>query len=382
MQNQSTIFNIDKDTLLKALKDIQPLITSKSPELFIAISPNTIQLSNATMLERTHMLVTLNGIKTEGNDIVVAIQANSLLNLLSSINDKSIEVSVNEQYFTVQTADGKFNIGTLDILHLVSKAHEDPLNNPQIVEIAASTIQKGINKTRFAITNDILRPAMTGVLMKAQGCTISFVATDAHKIAICELPNHKNIQAELILPPTLLKLLKNKLPLLGDTAIKISYDDKAMRLNIGDNIEVYTQKIDKPYPDYKAVIPIDPPNTLTVNRRNLLYTINVLSIFANKQGKVAMKLDDSQLRLETGDTDTNHAQMKCRMESYVGEQMQILFLIKTLQKCIMQINGEKVQIKIQGIHRAVMITAAEQPSDDDAVMTIVLMPMMQNHCNY
>lgn len=46
-------------------------------------------------------------------------------------------------------------------------------------------------------------------------------------------------------------------------------------------------------------------------------------------------------------------------------------------KCIKQINAGKVQIKTQGIHRAAMITAAEQPSDDDAVMTIILMPMMQ-----
>jgi len=46
----------------------------------------------------------------------------------------------------------------------------------------SSSLVTAINKAIFAVSNDDLRPAMTGVFFELDKKSISFVATDAHRL--------------------------------------------------------------------------------------------------------------------------------------------------------------------------------------------------------
>ncbi|MCG7860108.1 DNA polymerase III subunit beta, partial [Flavihumibacter sediminis] len=49
-------------------------------------------------------------------------------------------------------------------------------------EMTSSALVTGINKTLFAVSNDDLRPAMTGVYFELDKNFVQFVATDAHRL--------------------------------------------------------------------------------------------------------------------------------------------------------------------------------------------------------
>ena len=48
--------------------------------------------------------------------------------------------------------------------------------------MTSNALVTGINKTLFAVSNDDLRPAMTGVFFELDKKFIQFVATDAHRL--------------------------------------------------------------------------------------------------------------------------------------------------------------------------------------------------------
>ena len=48
--------------------------------------------------------------------------------------------------------------------------------------MTSSALVTAINKTLFAVSNDDLRPAMTGVFFELDKNDVQFVATDAHRL--------------------------------------------------------------------------------------------------------------------------------------------------------------------------------------------------------
>ena len=67
-----------------------------------------------------------------------------------------------------------------------------------------------INKTLFAVSNDDLRPAMTGVYFELTPTSIQFVATDAHRLVRYKRTDVKCPKTEsFIVPKKPLNLLKN-----------------------------------------------------------------------------------------------------------------------------------------------------------------------------
>ena len=72
----------------------------------------------------------------------------------------------------------------------------------------STSIAEGISKTLFAVSNDELRPAMTGVYFQLDDNGITFVATDAHKLVKYNHSEIKGGNASFIVPKKALNLLK------------------------------------------------------------------------------------------------------------------------------------------------------------------------------
>jgi len=56
------------------------------------------------------------------------------------------------------------------------------IDNAHTVHMPAPILAEAISKTIFAVSNDELRPAMSGVLVQLGDKAVTFVSTDAHKL--------------------------------------------------------------------------------------------------------------------------------------------------------------------------------------------------------
>src|SRR4029079_6780508 len=110
----------------------------------------------------------------------VCIPARILMDSLKNIADQPLTFNIDKNFSIEITSDnGKYKV-----------MGENPDNFPKepaaddttSFTMSASALLTAINKTLFAVSNDDLRPAMTGVFFELDKKEIKFVATDAHRL--------------------------------------------------------------------------------------------------------------------------------------------------------------------------------------------------------
>src|SRR6478672_10284686 len=191
--------------------------------------------------------------KTNGR---VCIPSKILIDSLKNIADQPLTFNIDKNYAVEITSDnGKYKV-----------MGENPDNfpkEPTSDDTTAFTMPSGalvtaINKTLFAVSNDDLRPAMTGVFFELNKDYIQFVATDAHRLVRYKRTDVSCPKNEsFIVPKKPLNLLKNALPL-NEDEITVSYNSNHLFVKHGTT-QMSCRLIDARFPDYKVVIPADNP---------------------------------------------------------------------------------------------------------------------------
>ena len=203
-----------------------------------------------------------------------------------------------------------------------------------------------INKTLFAVSNDDLRPAMTGVYFEMDKKGLQFVATDAHRLVRYKRKDVSCPKSDsLIVPKKPLNLLKSALPA-NEDEITISYNSNHLFVNHGTT-QMSCRLIDARFPDYKVVIPVDNPYKLTINRNDFQGALRRVSIFSNKStNQVVLNIHGSELQLTAQDVDFSfegNERMKCQ---YDGEDLAIAFNARFLIEMLASADSDEVRMEL------------------------------------
>ncbi|MFZ4261439.1 DNA polymerase III subunit beta [Sphingobacterium sp. HJSM2_6] len=370
-------FIVSTSILLKQLQAISGASSSSTVlpilENFLFEIKDNILTISATDLQ-TSMVTNLQiEAKEEGR---VAMPSKILIETLKTLPDQPVafSVDINTLAIEISAGDGKYKLSG-------ENADDFPkipvIDNISTVSIAAPTLLEAINKTIFAVSNDELRPAMSGVLVQLSEQSTTFVATDAHKLVRYR---RTDVGAEkptsLILPKKALSLLKSSLPS-DDVTVSIEYNTTNAFFQFG-NINLICRLIDERYPDYEAVIPRLNPNKLTVDRNLFLNTLRRVVIFANKTThQVRLKISGSELHISAEDLDFSneaHERLSCQFE---GEDMEIGFNAKFLVEMLNNLNCEEVVLEMSTPNRAGLLVPAIKADHEEILMLV--MPVMLNN---
>lgn len=303
----------------------------------------------------------------------VAIPAKILLETLKALPTQPINFKVDMGNFGVEitSAYGKYKIAGEDG---ADYPHLAEANEVDSVEVPAYVLHNGINKSIFATSNDELRPAMTGVLVQVDFNSVTFVATDAHKLvkyAFSNIPS--DVNTSFIVPKKALNLLKNALPT-GDDKVIVSFNKNNAFFNF-DNVKLTCRLIDARYPDYNAVIPQNNPNKMSITKSDFQHSLKRIVIYSNKTtNQVVLNLSDGSLTVSAQDLDfSNEAteQLPC---SYDGESMAIGFNAKFLVEMLNTLDSDQVVLELSNPGRAGLLLPSEQKPNEDLLMLV--MPVM------
>src|SRR5450631_1113368 len=152
----------------------------------------------------------------------VCIPAKILLDSLKNISEQPLTFTIDKNFGVEITSDnGKYKV-----------MGENPDNFPKepVADVTnaftmpSSALVTAINKCLFAVSNDDLRPAMTGVFFELSDKGITCVATDAHRLVrFTRLDVACPKTDTFIVPKKPLNLLKGALPS-NDDELQISYN--------------------------------------------------------------------------------------------------------------------------------------------------------------
>ncbi len=369
-------FSVNSSELLKKLNvalgavspnPVMPILEDFKFELQEGVL--TVSASNLGTTVETKIKV------TELEPGAIAISAKLLTETLKSLPEQAITIELNQENYLVAITSsyGKYNMAANNVDDFPKMPIFD---NVKSITFATDVMYFAINRALFATSNDDLRPSMTGLYMDVDHNKLTFVATDAHKLVKYVYNGlESEVSGSVILPKKTLLLLKSILG--GNSEVSISFNNDFVFFIIGDTI-VSGRLISGSYPDYNAVIPLNNPNKMTINRLDFLNSVKRIAIYSNKTtNQIVLKLEKERLNLFTQDLDfSNQAEesLPCQFE---GEPLSIAFNAKFLQEMLSVMEEDEVVLELSTPNRAGLIIPVESSTEEQ--LTMLIMPVLLNY---
>ena len=370
-------FSVSSSELLKQLQIASGAIGSNPVlpilEDFLFTIDNKKLTIAATDLE-TSIATTIEVLADD--NFSVAIPAKILLDTLKALPAQPVTFTVNDDNWGIEITSsyGKYKLAGENGSDFPSIPEPDSV---ETVKINSQYLLEGINNTVFATSSDELRPAMTGVYFQIENNKLVCVATDAHKLV--KFTTHHlagEVSTSFIVPKKALNLLKNALP--ANDGVTMSYNKANAFFSFG-SMHLVCRLIDARYPDYNAVIPVDNPNQMSVNRSDFQNSLKRIAIYANKTtNQVVLDISDKSLTVSAQDLDfSNEAteQMAC---NYEGGPMKIAFNAKFIVEMLGVLESDEVKMEFSTPSRAGILTPVEEQNNDREILMLV-MPVMLNN---
>lgn len=368
-------FIVSSSALLKQLQQINGVIGSNNvlpilEDFLFEIDKNklTVVATDLETVMKIHMDIEA---KDSGR---VCIPAKILMDSLKNLPNQPLTFDIDKNFSIEITSDnGKYKVMGENPDNFPK---EPPADDTTAFKVSSHHLLTAINKSIYAVSNDDLRPAMTGVFFELEKNGVTTVATDAHRLVRYRLNNVKCTKSDsFIVPKKPLTLLKNSLPD-NEDELTVSYNSNHLFVNHGD-VELSCRLLDARFPDYKVVIPGDNPYKMTINRTDFQAALRRVSIFSNKSTNlVTLAISGSELQLTAQDVDFSfegNERMACQ---YDGDDITISFNARFLIEMLSATDSEEVRLELSTPTKAGLIKPVEQEENEDLLM--LAMPLMSN----
>lgn len=367
-------FVASSNTLLKHLQSISGVVASNNllpiledflfvlEEGKLTVSGTDIDISMTTSLS------------VESNDkAIIAIPAKMLLEILKTLPEQPLTFTIDPNSFNIElkSAYGKYK--------LAGENGEDfpkipDIEDVQELEISSESLFRGISYTQLAVSDDEMRPAMTGILFQFDENGLTFASTDAHKLVRFRKTDVKTEEvSKFILPKKAAGLLKNNLG--GENVnVQVAFNQKNAFFRFG-NMQITCRLIDAKFPDYNSVIPVENPFKMLIDKKDFQNSLRRVTIFANKStSQVSLKISGSELIISGQDIEFSNEAQETLTCTYEGDDIEIGFNARFLVEMLSTLETDQVAINLSAPNRAALVFPESQEENEDILMLI--MPLM------
>ncbi len=368
-------FNIDGKVFQQQLQAVNKVISSK----------NALSILDNFLFEVENGWLTITGSDQENivtarvevmdceGEGAVALPAKTLLEITKEISNQPLSFNYNNTTGEVEVVflNGHFSFMGInaDEYPRGEKAEEDKVE----IEVPASVILKGIEKTIYAVSLETIRPMMTGIYWDIHEGDITFVASDTHKLVrYINTDVNPGISRGFIMPAKPASILKG---ILGkeDQAVKVTIGTKGAKFEFGD-YTLTCRFIKGNYPNYTRVIPESNPFVVTIDRAAFLNAMRRVAIFASKASNlVKLEITQGSIRLAAQDLDYGTSAEERVMCDYQGNDMTIGFNSVFTVEILNNLGGETVLVKLSDPARPGIFEPLEQAANENIVT--IQMPM-------
>ena len=369
-------FIVSSAALLKELQMLGGVINSTNTlpildNFLFEINGNSLTLT-ASDLETTFS--TRIAVESESNSMV-ALPARLLLDTLKTFPEQPLTfIKTEKNTVEISANNGKYAVAYVEGNEFPKAAQ---VNDAKTTLIQSDILYTAINSTLFASGNDDLRPVMSGVFFQFSTESLTFVATDAHKLVKYTRSDVTATDtSEFIIPKKPLQLLKGILQ--GSISeISIEYNDTNAQFRFGDSA-LTCRLIDGKYPNYEAVIPKENPNQMQVSRVSFLNSVRRVSIFSNKTThQIRLKIAGAALQISAEDFDYSNSAEERLDCDYQGDDIQIGFNSRFLIEMLNNMECDQIKLSMSLPNRAGILTPLDNTEEGEHI-TMLVMPVMLN----
>ena len=162
------------------------------------------------------------------------------------------------------------------------------------VTLSFGSLQRMVEKVRFAVSMEELRLQLQGALLRPKGTGLEMAATDGHRLALAEIEEAKveaGFEQVLVSKKVLDELGKLDAP--ADASVTITRGTNHLAFILGGR-KVYSKLEDRRFPDYEKVISKENDRKVVVDREGLLGAVRRMSLLSGDRTKAVSVRFDSQ----------------------------------------------------------------------------------------
>ncbi len=219
---------------------------------------------------------------SSSEDGVVTVPAKLLAEFVSNLpKGEIVEISSKDTKVTISA--GKYS-STIN-----GAVADDFPELPEINEESAVTFKMGIdefkvsvNQVIIASSNDLTRPALTGVYFNTDKDVLAIAATDGYRLTEKKIIEKVKSEVKAIVPSSSLQEVLRSIPESAEE-IEISFNEDLVRFRF-DEVEVISKLIDASFPDYRSLIPKDNKVKTSLNREELIRVTKLAALFSRSVG--------------------------------------------------------------------------------------------------
>ena len=371
-------FTVSSSALQSLLSTTGKVISNKSslPILeYFLMELKDGQLTVTTSDLETTLIgsIAVDNVEREG---VIAAPGKLMLDSLKEFPEMPLVIEVNDTTWEIQII---WNSGHLSIPGASAVSYpavQTMGNESKNITLDVDMLVNGINRTIFATADDELRPVMNGVYFDFTPESLTFVATDAHKLVKYAAENTTDFSASLILPKKPANLLKALLAKEED-AVEVTFDAKNVTFQL-KTFKLVCRLIEGNYPNYNAVIPAANPNKVLIDRVEFVNGIKRVAVCSNPTTNlIRMDIADNKVNLTAQDIDFSVSANETISCSYDGQPVTIGFKSTFLVEILSNIETPTVVIELADSTRAGVFKPVYDDKQQSETL-MLLMPMMIN----
>jgi len=357
-----------RDVLLKPLQAVIGVVERRQTMPILSnvllVARDGVLSVTATDLEVELVAQTELEVETGGE---ITVSGRKLLDICRALPEGAeIEIIASAEKLNVRSGRSRFTLATLPATEFPTV---EDIKAGQTILLSQEVLMRLIEKTHFSMAQQDVRYYLNGMLLETGGKHVRAVATDGHRLALCqaELDGVSLEEQQVIVPRK--GVLELQRLMSGDGTLNVELGANHVRIQL-KGIRFTSKLIDGRFPEYDRVIPKDSSNELSADRDVLRGALQRTAILSNEKYRgIRLIIRDSGVVLQAHNPEQEEAEEELDV-TYSGDDIEIGFNVNYLLDALGAVDSENVTLSVQDSNSSCLI---RDPASDDC--KFVVMPM-------
>jgi DNA polymerase III subunit beta len=349
---QAVIGVVERRQTMPVLANV--LLGVRSGQLAITATDLEVELVAATEVQ-----------VQEAGDITVP--GRKFLDILRALPEKvPVALALEGEKVVIKAGRSRFSLVTLPAVEFPVI---DDINSQQTVQIPRKELLRLLEKTHFSMAQQDVRYYLNGMLLEIDGLSLRAVATDGHRLALCEtaLTAKAKTSQQVIVPRK--GVLELQRVLTADGTADVAIGTNHVRAQIGD-VRFTSKLIDGRFPEYSRVIPAAAANAIRADRDVLRQALQRTAILSNEKYRgIRITVKKNMLTVQAHNPEQEEAEEEIEV-TYEGNDLEVGFNVNYLLDALAAIDGQEVELGLTDSNSSCLIRS---PGNTSA--RYVVMPM-------
>lgn len=253
--------------------------------------------------------------------------------ILRETSEEKIKMESDTNRALISTKDAHFKI-------MGAEAEDYPdfpsFDLKRAIEIDPKGLKEMVSRTAFAASHEIIRYALTGLLVEIKKKELRMVGSDGKRLAYIKRKSETPVSQDIkVIVPTKGMMMLEKIIRDDKTPVKLILEETQLKISLAvpekpdkeksPEILLFTRLVEGSYPDYETVVPADCDKKIEMKTGSLLSALRRVSVVTTDKFKATkLSFKDNKLTFLSRTQEVGEARIEMDIK-YEAKPFEIVF---------------------------------------------------------